>query len=77
MNWDLLIIFLALYNCILIPLNLAFTKELTDSPVMNIIERIIDVLFIGDIVLNFRTTYINPSTNIEIIDPVKVAKNYT
>jgi len=38
---------------------------------------VIDVIFILDIFLNFRTTYINPSTNIEIIDPYKVAKNYT
>lgn len=40
------------------------------------IERIVDVFFISDIILNFRTTYINPKTNIEIIEPVKVAKYY-
>jgi len=33
-------------------------------------------LFILDIILNFRTTYINPKTNIETTDPKKVALNY-
>lgn len=76
MNWDLLIIVLALYNCIMIPLGLAFSKDINDSQTINIIERIVDVFFLLDIVLNFRTTYINPKTNIEIIEPMKVAKNY-
>ena len=76
MNWDLLIIVLAIYNCIMIPLNVAFSSDLADSTGIMIVERIIDVLFILDIVLNFRTTYINPKTNIEITTPYKVAKNY-
>lgn len=76
MNWDLLIIILALYNCIMIPLALAFGDRMNESNEIDIIERIVDIFFILDILLNFRTTYINPKTNIEITEPMKVAKNY-
>ena len=76
MNWDLLIIILALYNCIMIPLALAFSKNINESNKIQVVERIIDFLFILDIALNFRTTYVNPKTNIEITEPMKVAKNY-
>ena len=34
------------------------------------------MLFVFDIVLNFRTTYINPKTNMEVVDPKRIAKNY-
>jgi hypothetical protein len=73
MNWDLLIIMLALYNCVMIPLNVAFNVELELSGGIGGLEKLIDVLFILDIILNFRTTFINPKTNIEISDNKRVA----
>ena len=73
MNWDLLIIILALYNCVMIPLNVAFNVELELSDGLGGLERLIDVLFVLDIVLNFRTTFVNPKTNIEIADNKRVA----
>ena len=39
-------------------------------------DRIIDVLFITDIIFNFRTTFVNPMTNLEVVDARRVAKNY-
>jgi len=76
MNWDLLVIFLAIYNCIMIPLSLAFGADVGAAEALEGVERLVDVLFALDIFLNFRTTYINPKTNIEIVDPAKVAKHY-
>ena len=78
MNWDLLIIFFALYNCVMIPLNVAFNTELDEvlPTWLDIGEKFIDIMFVLDIFLNFRTTFINPKTNIEIIEPERVAKNY-
>ena len=37
----------------------------------------IDVIFLFDLILNFRTTYVNPKTTLEIVEPREVAKNYT
>mmetsp|Transcript_18741 Transcript_18741/g.28769 ORF Transcript_18741/g.28769 Transcript_18741/m.28769 type:complete len:105 (-) Transcript_18741:2236-2550(-) len=34
------------------------------------------MLFLADIFLNFRTTFVNSKTNIEIVDPGRIAKNY-
>lgn len=33
-------------------------------------------MFAIDILVTFRTTFINPKTNLEVVDPVRVAKNY-
>ena len=75
MNWDLLIILLALYNCIMIPFNVAFPDE-QESTAMSVVNTLIDILFGLDIALNFRTTYINPLDNAEIVDPRRIALNY-
>jgi hypothetical protein len=78
MKWDLIIIFLAIYNCVMIPMNVAFTntQEFTNSLEFMLLERCIDLLFGIDIFLNFRTTFVNQKTNIEIVDPMRIAKNY-
>lgn len=79
MNWDLMIITLALYNCAMIPLNVAFHTEIvyfSKSKFMNTLERVIDVFFFLDIILNCRTTFINPKTNIEILDQKRVFITY-
>ena len=60
----------------MIPLNAAFTKEMRQSKTINIFERIIDVFFFIDILINFRTTFINPKTNIEISDNKRVFMFY-
>ena len=78
MYWDLLIILFALYNCVMIPLNVAFNIELDEvlPEGLDYCEKVIDVLFVLDIVLNFRTTYINTKTNLEIVDPRRITRNY-
>lgn len=64
-------ILLALWNCISIPYYVAFGNKVTfdDNLALNIVERIIDVCFAIDIILNFRTTYINSKTNTEVVSP--------
>lgn len=76
MKWDMMIILLALYNCVTIPLNAAFTSEMRSSDAIDVLERVIDVLFFFDIIMNFRTTFINPKTNIEISDNKRVFITY-
>ena len=73
MWWDLLVIILVIYNCVMIPLSFAKPGEVNGN---NFLERIIDFLFLIDIFFNFRTTFVNPKTNIEIANPSRIAKNY-
>jgi hypothetical protein len=37
---------------------------------------VVDVLFFADIIMNFRTTFVNPKTNLEVFDERKIALTY-
>lgn len=69
-KWDVIIIFFSLYNCIELPMEIAFNwRVLHDKH--NLTERVnnvIDFLFFIDIVMNFRTTYFNDRTGEEILN---------
>lgn len=75
-NWDLLIIVVAVYNCFQIPYNVAFTNK-DDQPIYStIIDLITDVLFILDIFISFVTTYTDTETKTEVTSHCKIAKHY-
>jgi hypothetical protein len=75
LRWDLFIIVLVLYNCISIPLEIAFTATSEKTGII-VTGALIDFAFAVDIVLNFLTTYINSKTGKEIIQVKLIAKNY-
>jgi uncharacterized membrane protein required for colicin V production len=53
--WDLFIVALSIWNSWMIPFDYAYTPN---TPIwFTIFERVIDVVFILDILLNFRTLY--------------------
>lgn len=66
MRWDLYIIGLALYNCVTIPYEVAFNTKFTDHWSLAVINYIVDICFFLDVVMNFRTTYINNKTGSEV-----------
>ena len=43
---------------------------------MNLISFIIDIIFFVDIMICFRTTYVNPTTGDEIWSPKMIASHY-
>ena len=74
---------LATFNCFTIPYNVAY--ETQQSIVLNVINGIIDLLFLVDIAINFRTTYIDIKSGEEVTkvfnafhfnQPNKIAKKY-
>jgi potassium voltage-gated channel Eag-related subfamily H protein 6 len=67
---------LAIYNAFTIPFNIAFNPAYAVSPGMIAFDFMIDLLFMADIVLNFRTSFLNTKTGDEIKDPKKIAKSY-
>lgn len=73
-RWDLVVMLLAVYNCIMIPFVVAFEPEATLG--FELWERTVDILFAMDILVNFRTTFVNEKTGFEISDNKKVALNY-
>ncbi|XP_033606226.1 potassium voltage-gated channel subfamily H member 2 isoform X3 [Cryptotermes secundus] len=83
--WDWLILLLVMYTAIFTPYVAAFllnepdfstrkSKKYGDDPIV-IIDLIVDVTFIVDILINFRTTYVN--SNDEVVShPGKIAVHY-
>ena len=75
MRWDLFIIVLVLYNCVLIPFQLAFSGQYDSTP-SDDFGYIVDLMFVFDVIFNFRTTYINSKLGIEVTKGKDIAKNY-
>ncbi|XP_032934850.1 potassium voltage-gated channel subfamily H member 6 isoform X2 [Catharus ustulatus] len=84
--WDWLILLLVIYTAVFTPYSAAFLLNeeqmeekrwdcsYTCDP-LNIIDLIVDIMFIVDIVINFRTTYVN--INDEVVShPGKIAIHY-
>lgn len=74
MKWDILIILFALYNCVLIPFDVAFEPNMPRE-LLNF-EKIVDIMFGLDIIVAFKTTYIDSSSGLEVFESRKIALNY-
>ncbi|KAG8447003.1 hypothetical protein GDO86_014446 [Hymenochirus boettgeri] len=83
--WDWLILLLVIYTAIFTPYSAAFLlndqeEERTwecgySCNPLNIVDLIVDIMFIVDIIINFRTTYVN--INDEVVShPAKIAIHY-
>ncbi|XP_069808562.1 voltage-gated inwardly rectifying potassium channel KCNH6 isoform X4 [Dendropsophus ebraccatus] len=83
--WDWLILLLVIYTAIFTPYSAAFLlndqeEERTwecgySCNPLDIVDLIVDIMFIVDIIINFRTTYVN--TNDEVVShPAKIAIHY-
>ena len=62
-KWDLLIMFGALFNSYFVPLTVAFDGELLHSLTFLILNSIIDFIFFLDIIVSFRTVFIDQKGN--------------
>ena len=65
----------AIFNCFTIPLKVAFEPEEMDKPYIMILNSCIDLVFLIDIVVNFRTTFMDEKGE-EVADPRRIAMNY-
>jgi hypothetical protein len=76
LSWDIFIIMLSVYQAISIPLTISFDPDSFNRPALKTMSSIIDLIFTLDIVLRFRTTYIDPVSGEEVLDPYFIAKKY-
>lgn len=74
--WDIVIIVMALYNSIVIPIEIAWNVVSLASPTEIIIESVINLVFMIDIFLSFRTTYISSVSGDEIFDTKAIGIRY-
>jgi hypothetical protein len=73
---DIVIIILALYFSIIIPVEIAFNPDLLNHAGEITAEAFINMVFTIDIMLQFRMTYISATSGDEVFDTRKIAKNY-
>ncbi|XP_041367851.1 potassium voltage-gated channel unc-103-like [Gigantopelta aegis] len=85
--WDWIILLLVIYTAIVTPYVAAFllseekksqekqTVEERYSKPLTIIDLIVDIMFIIDILINFRTTYVNKNDEV-VSHPGKIAVHY-
>ncbi|XP_054619824.1 potassium voltage-gated channel subfamily H member 7-like isoform X2 [Dunckerocampus dactyliophorus] len=83
--WDWLILLLVIYTAIFTPYSAAFLLNDIEeqrrqecgyscSP-LNVVDLIVDIMFIVDILINFRTTYVNINEEV-VSQPGKLAIHY-
>ena len=75
-RWDLIVMVLSIYNSYTAPIEIAFNPPSYQTKTFTNVNWIIDSFFWLDIIINFRTSYINTMTGDEVIKPKKVAINY-
>uniref|UniRef100_A0A1I8GN73 Cyclic nucleotide-binding domain-containing protein n=1 Tax=Macrostomum lignano TaxID=282301 RepID=A0A1I8GN73_9PLAT len=84
--WDWLILLLVIYTAIYTPYVAAFLlndekrgrkakHSLNYQDPMNIIDILVDIMFIVDILINFRTTYVNKNDEV-VSHPGRIAVHY-
>lgn len=67
---------LATFNLFQVPYSVAFASDIVDGVVNEVMNWIIDLLFMLDVVINFRTTIVNEKTGEDIIDDKIIAMRY-
>lgn len=77
--WDWIVLLLVIYTAIEIPYNVAFLLPLQyniffEGNPFAIINLIVDIMFIIDIIINFRTTYVSAAH--VVCDPGSIACHY-
>ena len=76
-KWDLFIIILSVYNSVCLPIELALLPPfMNGNRIFEIFNHVIDFMFFVDIIISFRTTYVNPMNGDEIKNPSKIWRNY-
>jgi hypothetical protein len=70
------VIVLAIYNALSIPLSIAYSPLSLASPEFQATDAIVDFIFLLDIVITFRSTFLDPEKGEEITDPVEIAYQY-
>mmetsp|Transcript_36982 Transcript_36982/g.35696 ORF Transcript_36982/g.35696 Transcript_36982/m.35696 type:complete len:143 (-) Transcript_36982:2524-2952(-) len=73
--WDLFLIVMSVFNCIIIPLDVAFDSNYQSNPGYFVLIYGFAFIFLMDVIINFRTSFINKFGE-EIFLPKEIAMQY-
>jgi len=74
--WEIIIIFLALYNAFETPIEIAYEPDWAKGNNFFIFQNMVNVFFFIDMLVAFRTTFYDPITGEEIYSPKRSAILY-
>lgn len=78
--WDWIVLLLVIYTAIEVPYNVAFIlplhRKVELKTTWEIINLHVDFMFVIDVVINFRTTYVQGRSAKVVCDPKKIARHY-
>ena len=72
--WEMMIIFIALYSVLVIPIRLGINQNLWE-PAYDWIDIVTWLIYLTDVIFNLRMTYVN-IFGAEVIDGKKIMKKY-
>ena len=75
-KWDIFVILLATISWFLVPYNISFQNEFDNTIYSDIFDAFMNFWFIFDIFINFRTTYVDDSTQDEVTNWKRIAIEY-
>ncbi|KAL2477546.1 Potassium channel AKT2/3 [Forsythia ovata] len=73
--WETLMVLLVAYSAWVCPFEIAFMNSRPNKE-LYIADNIVDIFFTVDIVLTFFVAYIDPRTQLLVLDPRKIATRY-
>lgn len=75
--WDWIVLLLVIYTAIEVPYNVSFLLPMYEKAhLLEIINLIVDVMFIIDVAINFRTTYVEGRSAKVVSNPNKITAHY-
>jgi len=77
--WSNTVILFAMYNSVTIPIAIFYGDDgpsVIGSETILLIDAMVDLLFLIDVILTFRTTFLDTDKGIDETDTHKIAKNY-
>lgn len=76
MAWEAFTMILVLYIAVIQPFRIGFDSYASSGSFIFYFEWMIDIVFIIDLVINFRTGYVDVNTGKIVLRGFKIAKNY-
>jgi hypothetical protein len=74
--WDMFVGALIIYSVLIIPLRIGFDVDVPPLSFGDIFDILVDVMFVTDMIMSFRTAFRDGETDMLVIDPVQIRRNY-
>lgn len=74
--WDIAIIVCMTYSVWKIPIKMAYAPPIMNGEAMALIDSLIDFFYLMDVLVSFRTTYMDLLEGAQVTDSYKIATRY-